>query len=192
MVSDLDHDDNACRKSRREKTYRFMRDRIAYMRDVVRSIEGLERKTEKHDHKKLCVRMNGSSDIAWESIKCERDGVKHPNLMAAFPHIQFVDYTKKASRFDRALPANYHLTFSRSEINESDCVRLLERGVNVAVVFERKPLSWRGHVCIDGDEHDLRHLDAHAENGAAGYVVALTPKGRRAKADQSGFVVRSR
>ena len=36
---------------------------------------------------------------------------------------------------------------------------------------------------IDGDEHDLRFLDD------ANVVVGLTPKGNKAKRDQSGFVV---
>ena len=44
---------------------------------------------------------------------------------------------------DPTLPANYHLTFSRSETNEADCKRVLEAGGNVAVVFagEMKPMA---------------------------------------------------
>ena len=33
------------------------------------------------------------------------------------------------------LAPNYHVTFSRSETNEADCLRVLEAGGNVAVVF---------------------------------------------------------
>jgi hypothetical protein len=127
--------------------------------------------------------LNGSSDIGWEGLRI--DG---RNLFELFPTVQFVDYTKIASRFARKLPANYHLTFSRSETNESQALELLARGVNVAVVFAgEKPKMWNGFRVVDGDLHDLRHLDSR---GARGFVVALSPKGPRARKDSSGFVVR--
>ena len=70
--------------------------------------------------------------------------------MAAFPSLQFVDYTKNAKRFDRALPANYHLTFSRSETNEVDALRLLDRGVNAlnrgALALPRLVFFMRHHL----------------------------------------------
>jgi hypothetical protein len=97
-----------------------------------------------------------------------------------------VDYTKIARRFERALPPNYHLTLSRSETNEGECLEALTRGINVAVVFEHKPATWHGFKCIDGDEHDLRQLDPRGEQGV---VIALSPKGSKAKRDQSGFVI---
>jgi hypothetical protein len=83
----------------------------------------------------------------------------------------------------RELPHNYHLTFSRSETNEAECMDLLADGFNVAAVFRKVPRKWRGFTVIDGDIHDLRHLDPK------GVVVGLTPKGRKAKADTSGFVI---
>jgi hypothetical protein len=86
------------------------------------------------------------------------------------------------------LPANYHLTFSRSEENEATALELLARGVNVAAVFAGdKPAIWNGFAVIDGDEHDLRQLDPRGERG---FVIALSPKGRKAKRDMSGFVIR--
>jgi len=178
---------NSVRKSRKAKARRFMRDRANYMRDMVRSIELIEQRAQRHG-KQICFRLNGSTDIGWEGVSCERNGSKFRNVMAAFPHLQFVDYTKIVSRFKRALPANYHLTLSRSEVNEAQCVEALANGVNVAVVFgSNKPKQWHGFEVIDGDAHDLRHLDPR---GARGVVVALSPKGRKAKRDKSGFVVR--
>lgn len=186
MVSN-DSDMNAARLSRRAKAQRFMRARADYMRDMVRSIELAQRKARRL-RLKLCVRPNGSTDIAWEGIACERNGVKYRNIMAAFPKLAFIDYTKLHFRFKRALPFNYHLTLSRSETNESACVEALANGVNVAVVFAGlKPKRWNGHRVIDGDAHDLRHLDPR---GKQGVVVGLSPKGRKAKKDVSGFVVR--
>jgi hypothetical protein len=174
-------DDNGTRRSRLDKTQRFMRDRKAYLADIVRQIERQQRRAAKREFK-LCVRLNGSSDIAWEGIRLDNG----QSLLERFPDIAFVDYTKIASRFDRKLSPNYHLTFSRSETNEQECLDLLARGINVAVVFAGdKPATWHGFECIDGDEHDLRHLDKKG-----GYVIALSPKGSKAKHDTSGFVVR--
>ena len=179
---------NSVRQSRIDKARRFMRDRADYMRDVVRSLESAQRQAEKK-RRKLCVRLNGSSDIAWEGVACERYGIRYRNVFEAFGAVQFVDYTKNQWRMIRALPANYHLTLSRSEINEAQCLETLARGQNVAVVFAarhhgERPKHWNGFRVIDGDKHDLRHLDPQ------GVVVGLSPKGRAAKKDQSGFVVR--
>jgi hypothetical protein len=208
------HDDdmNSVRLSRIAKAQRFMRERALYIADMVRAIDlllaqiAIANKKNKRRAKKLrkalkrlCVRLNGSSDIAWEGIRFviergprgkvsvtlnNRDG---RNFFEHFPEIDFVDYTKNPARFDRALPANYHLVFSRSETNEADCIRLLSRGVNVAAVFASKPVDWKGFIVIDGDRHDLRQLDPR---GPRGFVIGLSPKGRKAKADRSGFVIR--
>ncbi|HEX3524510.1 MAG TPA: hypothetical protein VHT52_20775 [Stellaceae bacterium] len=187
MVSDLERDDNQVRRSRREKAQRFMRDRAAFVADVVHSIESLEYKAGSLG-KKLCVRMNGATDIAWEGIPVLRGSKRFANIFEAFPQLPFVDYTKNPRRFDRKLPANYHLTFSRSETNARDAMDLLSRGVNVAVVFGGdKPAEFYGRPVVDGDQHDLRHLDPR---GAEGFVIGLSPKGRKAKADRTGFVVR--
>jgi hypothetical protein len=180
-------DMNSTRQSRIDKARRFMSDRAAYMRDVVKSIQLAQRKAERMDLA-LCVRLNGSSDIAFERMRVTIDEVEYASLMHAFPGVQFVDYTKS---LERALanargdgPRNYRLTFSRSEFNESDCVRVLCAGGNVAAVFETKPDAWNGFPVIDGDSHDLRHLDPR------GAVVALSIKGRIARKDSSGFVIR--
>ena len=175
---------NSVRQSRIDKARRFMRGRDAYMRDVVRSIELGQRKAQRMGLR-LAVRMNGSTDIAWEGIACTRDGKRFANLMLAFPDIQFVDYTKIASRLSRPLPPNYSLTLSRTESNDSDVVRIVASGLgNAAVVFDSVPAQWQGLPVIDGDAHDLRHLDPR------GVIVGLSPKGSKAKRDQSGFVVR--
>ena len=180
-----DSDLNSVRKSRIDKARRFMRDRAAYMRDVVRSIELAQGKARRMGLK-LCVRMNGSTDIAWEGIACTRGDTRFPNLMLAFPDVQFVDYTKIAARLARALPDNYSLTLSRTEANDGDVVRIVTSGLgNAAVVFDSVPAQWQGLPVIDGDKHDLRHLDPQ------GVIVGLTPKGAKARRDASGFVVRN-
>jgi len=124
------------------------------------------------------VRLDGTSDVGWE-----RHGV-----IQAFKGVQFYDYTKNYVRMlafiGGKLPSNYSLTFSRSETNEAQCLEVLKRGGNVAVVFRGKvlPTHWNGFKVINGDENDLRFLDPK------GVVVGLTAKGK-AKSDTSGFVV---
>jgi hypothetical protein len=184
MVKDQQADSNSVRKSRITKAQQFMHRRDEYIAALVVQIMNLQRAASKQGLK-LCVRLNGSSDIAWEGIRGNHQTL---NIFERFPDIEFVDYTKNPLRFNRPLPPNYHLTFSRSETNEAKCIELLAKGVNVAVVFaSTKPTTWHGFNVIDGDKHDLRQLDPR---GARGVVIALTPKGRRAKADTSGFVVR--
>jgi hypothetical protein len=178
-----DADLNSVRASRIEKARRFMTDRAAYMRDIVRSIELAQIKARRM-RKRLCVRLNGSTDIAWEGVACERNGKRYRNVMEAFLRIQFVDYTKLSNRFSKPLPKNYDLTLSRTERNESAVVKIVSGGANAAVVFASKPETYLGFRVIDGDAHDLRHLDPK------GVIVALSPKGAKAKRDATGFVVR--
>lgn len=177
-------------QSRIRKAKYFMKDRAAFMREMFKAIQACQRKANQRDLF-LCIRLNGATDIPWEGIKLagEFAGEYH-NIFHAFPRIQFVDYTKSVKRAllhaQGKMPSNYHLTFSRSETNEADCVRVLNAGGNIAVVSSlARPAQYLGFPTIDGDESDLRHLDPR------NVVVWLTPKGNKAKQDKSGFVLRS-
>jgi hypothetical protein len=76
-----ERDINSVRQSRIDKAQRFMNDRKAYLRDVIKSIEnGIKASNKKG--LKLCVRLNGSTDIAWEGIACQHNGVIYKNIMA--------------------------------------------------------------------------------------------------------------
>jgi hypothetical protein len=171
-------------RSRIAKAQWFMNDRAAFMKHAARHIRRAMA-AAKRAKQKLCVRMNGATDIAWESLHLQGE----LSLVAQFPDIQFVDYTKSVKRAlahaRGQLPKNYHLTFSRSETNEAQCLEVLAAGGNVAVVSSLlRPAAWQGFEVIDGDQHDLRHLDPR------NVVVWLSPKGAKAKATQSGFVLR--
>jgi hypothetical protein len=186
MVSNQDTDTNSVRDSRKAKAQLFMRDRAAFKNELFAGIKRAQT-TARNKGLKLCVRLNGATDIAWERVA--------PDIFMLWPKIQFVDYTKSVQRAlahaRGEFPPNYHLTFSRSETNEADCVRVLEAGGNVAVVFAtNKPARYLGRVVLDGDQHDLRHLDNKSTLAKGPFVIALSPKGNRAKRDQSGFVVR--
>lgn len=171
----------AVMQSRIRKAQWFMRDRKAYVAEMLKHIDNARNQARKAKLA-LCVRLNGATDLAWEGLT--------PQAFACNPDIQFVDYTKSVKRAlahaAGKMPANYHLTFSRSETNEADCKLVLAAGGNVAVVSSLPmPEKYLGYAVIDGDESDLRHLDPR------NVVVWLTPKGNKAKKDKSGFVLRS-
>ena len=181
MVNDLEHGTNAVRESRMRKAQYFMNERKAFIAEMNWHIHDLARKARRKN-KKLAIRPNGSTDIRFERIKHNGQTV-----MELHPTTQFIDYTKNLKRLlDKTRPANYHLTFSLSEKNKAEALQALAAGFNVAVVFGRgQPKRYLGHDVIDGTVHDLRHLDPSP------CIVGLDPKGKKAKADQSGFVVRN-
>ena len=124
-----------------------------------------------------CFRLNGTSDIRWETVPCERNGQTFDNIMTAFPDVQFYDY-RKLNKWEN-LPSNYHLTFS---LNEANMNTAEHTPLNVAVVFRKAlPAMFMGRKVIDGTTTDLRFLDPK------GVVVGLVAKGR-ARKDTSGFV----
>ena len=157
---------------RRNKTEWFLSDRKTFVETLVSEIESAIKKYSKDWV--INIRLNGTSDIVWENIK--HNGV---TIFDLFPTIQFYDYTKISSRFKKELPKNYHLTFSRSESNESEAISLLKKGFNVAWVFNVLPTTYKGFKVINGDESDnrigdeknvivgLRFKNATGANGAA-------------------------
>ena len=124
------------------------------------------------------VRLNGTSDIQWETIKINN----YNNIFEVFPDIQFYDYTKIPTRKVNHI-TNYHLTWSYSEAN-TKYSKLFDSVINnIAVVFKGTlPNTFKGKKVVDGDATDLRFLDQH------NVVVGLKAKGK-AKFDTSGFVI---
>lgn len=157
-----------------EDRKRFMAALVAEMRKAVR--------LAKRDGYTPAFRLNGTSDIRWESIAVEGA----PNVMALFPDVQFYDYTKLANR--KGIPSNYALTFSLADGNDEQAMAALSNGMNVAAVFRDKATvahyeqaGFMGRRVSNGDETDLRFLDPR------NVVVALYAKGN-ARRDKSGFV----
>lgn len=172
--------------ARINRTLRFFQDRAGFFADLVIDIKALIRKAEKLNMVP-CVRLNGTSDIAWEKFKVLKDGIVYNNIMFAFPHIQFYDYTKIIGRKAAIAIPNYHLTFSLAENNDGDAKAALFQGYNVAVVMnvgrkDEKPTQWSGFPVINGDESDVRFNDPKG-----GHIISLTAKGF-ARKDTSGFV----
>lgn len=134
---------------------------------------------------KVTIRLNGTSDIPFESIKV-RDGL---SLIELYQNVTFYDYTKILGRLKRLKLrplSNYHLTFSFSESNEAESLKALSLGYNVARVFDSIPKTYQGTEVVDGDLHDFRFLDRKESQGL---WIGLKAKGP-AKRDKSGFVTR--
>lgn len=165
--------------ARINRTKMFFEKRDMFMDLLNKDINSLVKKAKKLSYLPT-IRLNGTSDIEWTRF----------GIMEKFPDIRFYDYTKVANRFDKELPENYHLTFSRNESNDDEVELLLTKNVNIAVVFDTKkedalPLEWKNRKVIDGDIDDVRWLDEK------GVIVGLRAKGR-GKKDNSGFVIKTK
>lgn len=171
---------NSTQKARIKKTEAFRDDRDQFMRDLAADILTARRKAQKLGVR-LAVRLNGTSDIAWENIPVPNTVFSYRNIMDIFPDVQFYDYTKLPGR---KVPINYHLTVSYSGANPAYAKKAAATAHNLAVVFGGElPETFLGRPVIDGDANDLRFLDP------LNVVVGLTAKGP-AKSDRSGFVIR--
>jgi hypothetical protein len=131
----------------------------------------------------VAVRLDGTSD---------RHLAKR--FARLFPNLIFYDYTKSIKHLLRNTIPNLHLTFSRSELNESKCLEALAHGFSVAVVWrsaKQIPQTFWGFPVVNGDRDDRRFADRETFNldPDQPFIVALTAKGSRAKADTTGFVL---
>lgn len=174
---------DSVKASRIRKANYFLENRENFLKQLKLEVASHVRRCAKLGVKPA-VRLNGTSDVAWEKLKYHWSD-KYPgfNIFQIFPDVQFYDYTKVLPRLRKKLPVNYCLTFSRSEATRDATVkRVVKEGHNVAVVFSSLPKSYLGIPVIDGDADDLRFLDP------SGVIVGLTPKGQ-AKKDTSGFLV---
>ena len=172
------------KRARIAKTILFKREQEKFMGDIASNVLALCKKATKATLQPA-IRLNGTSDVAWEKVQVQ-EGKSIMEINAA---VQFYDYSKRVDRMEAyltgKLPANYHLTFSRSEDNDTDVDKVLKMGGNVAVVFSGKslPSTYKGYTVIDADLHDARFLDPK------NVICGLRAKGK-AKNDTSGFVVK--
>lgn len=162
--------------ARQKKTQFFLSSIIQFKTQLYKELYYFARKCAKLG-KIPAVRLNLTSDIAWEQIM--------PDMFSAFPQIQFYDYTKNPNRCVASykLPRNYKLVFSRSESNDKDVAYVLQSGkCGIVIVFRKIPKIYKGRKVVNGDNHDLRFLDGKG-------IIGVTAKGFRAKQDKTGFVV---
>jgi len=176
---------NAIQVARIRRTRLFFSDRVKFM-------DMLKREIDLHIARSIrkgfvpVFRLNGTSDLRWEIYKFHG----YRNVFAAYPDIQFYDYTKVPVRLRDLTIPNYHLTFSLAESNRADAIDAINAGLNVAAVVRvarSKPIPspinfGRYRAVVDGDVSDVRFGDV------SGRIIGLRAKGR-AKRDTSGFVL---
>ena len=166
------------------RTHLLFKEEAKFISMITREIRNHEILCKKYDLKPV-IRLNTTSDVMFERKKF--------SFMQNFPNVQFYDYTKHFNRVMKSLkgqlPSNYHLTFSRNEVNDFQATQVLKAGGNVAVVFRKElPATYKGFKVVNGDEHDLRFLDP--KNVVVGLKEKLTlNKAGKLGKDNSGFVV---
>ena len=157
----------------------YMRDRPSFLMALATDIDRFQVWATRKGLRPV-VRLNGTSDIAWERIK-----LQGRNVFEAFPQVQFYDYTKAPYKVRGRMPINYDLTRSYGGPDTLDSVLVdASIGRRVAVVFgDKVPSRWHNMHTIDGDGDDLRF------NDPGSCVVALSAKGPARLDRTSGFVV---
>ena len=176
---------DSAKNARINRTDLFFDDREYFLELMDKELASIQRRAEKNGFTPS-FRPNGCSDWPWEN------DAAHLMQKYSFP---WYDYTKSFTRMKRyldgKLPSNYHLLFSMSEDeqNQKDCVKVLKRGGNVAVVFWphvpdtfKISGSSKSYKVNDGDVDDLRWLDEPST------IVGLIAKGWEARKDTSGFI----
>jgi len=180
---------NKIHKARVRRTRLFFENRTEFFKLLVKDIKKAKNFAAELGQE-LTIRLNGTSDLPWESMGFEdENGVYWNNLMQMFPTTIFYDYTKYPIRLRKNLPINYHLTYSLSETLESykEASVSLSQGRNVAVVMRLKPSedfpkTFWGIRVVDGDKNDLRPLDPSP------CIVGLRAKGTLRRDFENKFV----
>jgi hypothetical protein len=147
------------------------------------------------------VRLNGTSDIAWEAVKfipnaqdvdliaklsgkfCFVPGKEYSVIQAMVAlDLQPYDYTKRIDRnFDLCAAYGYHLTLSWGGKNDATLFEVAERyRLNVAAGIygvkkgKKLPAEVNGYRVIDGDVTDWRRSDPKGVN-VVGLRIKRTP-----------------
>lgn len=165
---------NRIQEARVKRTQLFLDDFLLYKAQLVKEIASHIKKAEKLGLEP-CVRLNGTSDLAWEAEPVY--AAETSSVFWRFAGVQFYDYTKSFDRYMSFLNGpwptqNYYLTFSRSELNHAQCIKILSLGGSVAAVFDDVPDNFCGYPVLDGDTDDLRFMDTQ------GCWVGLKAKGK--------------
>lgn len=176
-------------QGRIDKTEFFLRDRLGFLNKLKAEIE---RAVKLNEGKNIVTfRLNGTSDLPYEKYRVFDNNTK--NIFEIFPDVIFYDYTKNYKRFEKELPSNYHLTFSRSETNHYKALEILSKGFNVAIVFDKLPETFNGVQVINGDENDLTFL--HPKGSILGLrykkITGKNGSEKNKQAFESGFVIRT-
>ena len=157
-------------RARETRRNLFLNDRELYFTLLRLEVGSLVKKATRLGLKP-CIRMNGTTDIIWETYP------RFVAIQADFPSVVFYDYTKIPTGSRAKFKG--HLTFSWTGTNDKDCAQAIANGHNIAIPYHGKLPAYDtigGHrlKVIDGDLSDLRFLDRGPE--AKPVVVGLRIK----------------
>jgi len=172
-------------EGRMDKTNYFLNNRLEFLNQIKEEISKAIKKYE--NEAIVTIRLNGTSDLPYEKYNV----FEGKNIFEVFPSVQFYDYTKNHTRFEKQLPSNYHLTFSRSETNNDKAMELLKRGINVAIVFDKLPSTYEGFEVINADLDDLRFLDKKGVICGLKYKKMTAKGSNNQLAFENGFAIRT-
>lgn len=152
---------------------------------LIEEIRKVKRKADKQGLN-FSARLNGTTDLPWEC--------KHYEGKSILEHcsdVQFYDYTKTIERCFSNRLDNYRLVYSHNEKSiPQEEGKYLKSGGNISVIFEGKSLPRTLFVCgeeypvVDGDAHDLRHLDPSGTIVGLRYKMAFSKRnGKSIKPD---------
>lgn len=166
--------------SRINKANYYVHDKMKFVNQLADEIRK-KVKTARKTGEKIAFRLNGTSDLDFVYLLKKYADLDIETLKDV---ANFYDYTKILGKAIKYLKhPNYTVTFSRAEDNESDTLRALNIGSNVAAVFSGNlPQTYKGFKVVDGDKTDLEML--RYKN----VILGLKAKGE-AKKDNSGFVI---
>lgn len=176
---DIASGQNKIKNARIKKTKLFFEHQTFFMEWVIMELKRYQKQAETKGLN-FSARLNGTSDIDWANVK-----YKDKTIFEMFPEVDFYDYTKNPTKFF-GKPENYHLTFSYSGRNVIMSKKLLDKGNNVAVVFNVKketelPKTFMGYKVVNGDETDYR------PNDGKGVIVGLKWKNIANKEDNANI-----
>lgn len=168
--------------------------------EIDSSFTAFENNPKFKEYDVLGFRLNGTQDILFESLRF-KNGQTVIEYILSKGGICY-DYTKYINRHTKkSFPKNYHLTFSWSGDNESNCIKAFNQGLNVAIPFIGKlpeyfKLAGKWVKVFNGDESDVRFYDP--ENCVVGLKFKWDTKNniprdiQEKNAIESGFVIDSK
>lgn len=150
----IGEDTNTIQQARIRKTQWFYENRGTFLERLTKEIHATIKLATRHQLIPA-FRLNATSDIRWENY----------GIMETFDDVIFYDYTKLPNR--RNLPANYHLTFSRSESNEHLMPLAFANDMNIAVVFRKDgPQVKKVYTANEQLANKVKRAEALARRGA--------------------------
>jgi len=178
---------NSVQKARIRKTEFYLSDKQGFAEQLLKELGSLSNRATKNGNT-IAVRLNGTSDLDLLYLIKSRTGVDPIGI----PNLVYYDYTKVLGKIKKYANTSYRLTFSKSENNWDECLKALEYGAPVSVVFsttkkEELPTEYSGYKVLDGDAADDIMLDVPGS-----YILGLRFKGSKKEMEsaiKSGFVI---